>query len=316
MRQASNRDFFMSIRLHTSIGDALQIQVRVDGDNVQSSGESLYPRLIVPLTLDVKGMARKHKDDVCAVQLGDIQGELIVGGQKVSDCIPYQLNRLVYEFDQNEHVCFEFPLDARRLEWIEQQRQGSMQASVRVKISCLTLGKERGASDKPMPPVTFRDSATINGDVPFTVPDTQWREKVLPGMGYGKVIAIELPAVPIETIQHLSHSFKALEQAQKQFQLGHYDDAAAKCRIALEQFFEPADKGDGSGKTIPKLKKSWEKSLGESTYRWLDESLGVIKSASNKPHHSPNNHFDRLGAQVLVMVTTALISYAAQQEGG
>jgi len=306
----------MSTRLHTSIGDALHMEARIEGNNVQSNGGSIYPRLIIPLRLDVKGIAKKHKDELYAVQLGDVQGELIFGGQKISDCVPQQLNQLVYDFDNDQHVYLEFPLDARRLEWIEQQRQGSMQGSVRIKISCLTLGKERGISDETMSSVAFRDAATITGDIPFTVPDTQWREQVLPGLGYGMVIAIELPAVPIESMQALKHSYKAMEQAQKQFQLGHYDEAAGKCRVALEQFFEMEDKGDASGKKIPQLKKSWETRLGESTYRWLNESLSAIKVAANKPHHSPNNHFDRLGAQMLIMITTAMISYAAHSLEG
>jgi len=305
----------MSIRLYSAIGDALQVEARIEGNNVQSNGGVLYPRLIIPLKLDVKGMAKKYKDDIYAVQLGDVHGELIVGGQKISDCISYQLNQLVYDFDHDQHVYLEFPLNAQTLEWIEQQRQGSMQGLVRIKISCLSLGKERGAPDEPKPPVAFRDASIISGEIPFTIPDTQWREKVLPGLGYGKVIAIELPAVPIESIQAMEHSYKALEQAQKQFQLGHYDEAVGKCRVALEPFFEMVEKDSEPSKKIPKLKKSWETKLGESTYRWLDESLGAIKVAANKPHHSPNVHFDRLGAQMLIMVTTALISYAARELG-
>jgi len=305
----------LSIQLQSPISSMLQIEASIDGNNVQANGGSLYPRLIIPLRLDVKGIQKKHGDETYSAQLGSIQGELIMNGQKVSDCIPHQLNRLVYTFDQDEHVYLEFLLDAKRLEWIEQQRQGSMQASVRIEISCLTLGQERGHPDEPKVPVAFRDAVAINGEVPFTVPDTQWREKILPGLGYGKVLAIELPAIQIKSFERLEHSFKALEQAQKQFQLGHYDDAVGKCRVALDQFFEQVDKGDGSGKKIPKLKKSWETKLGQSTYRWLDESLGAIKTAANKPHHSPNIHFDRLEAQMLIMVTIALISYAASQDG-
>jgi len=300
----------MGSRLHTTIDADLNIEVQVEGNNVQSNGGNLYPKLVVPLVFNVKGL---KGDNCCSIQLGTIQSELVVAGQRVADSIPYQLNRLVFECDQDEHIYLEFPLDEHRLEWIEQQRNGSMEGSLRLKVSCLTLGDGRGNQTNVNQPV-FRDATTIHGDIPFTVADTQWREKVLPGLGYGKIIAIELPAVPIESVKSLEHSYKALEQAQKQFQLGHYDDAVGKCRVALDQFFEQVDKGDGSCKKIPKLKRSWETKLGESTYRWLDESLSAIKDAANKPHHSPNNHFDRLAAQMLMMVSTALISYAASYE--
>lgn len=168
----------MSIRLQSPISSLLQIEASIAGGNVQSVGGTLYPRLGVPVRLGVKGILNNHNDSTYSVQLGDIQGELIVDGQKVSDSIPNHLNRLVYEFDQDEHLTLEFPVDAGRIEWIEQQRQGCMQGSVRVKISCLTLGEQRGDPIKEMPRVAFRDSVTISGEIPFTVPDTQWREKV------------------------------------------------------------------------------------------------------------------------------------------
>jgi len=303
----------MSTELSSVIGSYLKLDAEIDGDNVQAAGGIQYPRLIVPLRVIVKGVDNKHQNEIYSVQLSAMQGELILNNQKISDSLPRNLNLLAYEFDQEKYECLEFPLDARRIEWIEQQRQGSLLGSLRVSISALVLGQARNTQVVQPPLVVFREVVAIYGEIPFTVPDTQWREKVLPVLGYGKVIAIELPAVPIESFQELNHSFKAILQAQKLFQIGHYDDAVAKCRTALDQFFESVevDKGDGTTKKIPILKKSWETRLGQATYNWLNESLGAIKDAANKPHHSPNDHFDRLGAQMLIMVTTALISYAA-----
>lgn len=303
----------MNTRLNSSIGSYIQVEAQIDGGNVQAVGGIHYPRLIVPLHVIAKGLDKKHLNEIYSVQLGAIHGELIFGAQKISDSLPRHLNRLFFEFDQDEYVYLEFPLDARRTEWIEQLREGSLAGSVRVSIATLVLGQERVVRDGQPLPVVFRESVATLGDVPFTVPDTQWREKVLPMLGYGKVIAIELPAVPLESFQGMGHSFKAMAQAQKLFQIGHYDDAVGKCRTALEQFFESVEvvNGDGDKKKIPMLKKSWETRIGLATYNWLNESLGQIKDAANKPHHSPNDHFDRLGAQMLIMVTAALISYAA-----
>lgn len=303
----------MNTELRSPISSFIKVEAQIDGSNVQAIGGIEYPRLTVPLHVSVRGIESMHRNEIYSAQLGAIQGELMINGVKISDSLPRYLNRLVYEYDQDEHVYLEFPLDARRIEWIEQQRQGSLQGLVRVSISLLALGLARGTQDQYHPPAVFRDSVANLGNVPFTVPDAQWREQVLPGLGYGKVIAIELPAVPIESFQKLDQSFKAMSQAQKLFQIGHYDDAVGKCRTALEQFFESVevDNGEDSKKKMPMLKKSWETRLGQATYAWLNESLGQIKDAANKPHHSPNDHFDRLGAQMLIMITTALISYAA-----
>jgi hypothetical protein len=308
----------MNIDLRSPIDSVIKIEAQIDGSKIQAAGGIYYPRLIVPLHVIIKGIELKHQNEVYSAQLGAIQGELAFNGQKISDSLQCHLNRLVYEFENDENVNLEFPLDVRRIEWIEQQRQGSFQGSVHISMSSLVLGQARGKQDQQKPPVAFRDAVAIQGDIPFTVPDTQWRESILPGLGYGKVIAIELPAIPIESFQRLDHSFKAMSQAQKLFQIGHYDDAVAKCRTALEQFFEnvDADKGDGTTKKIPILKKSWEAKLGLATYNWLNESLGVIKAVSNQTHHTPNNHFDRLGAQMLIQITAALISYAANSVDG
>jgi len=303
----------MYTELRSPISSFIKVEAQIDGSKIQAVGGIEYPRLIVPLHVTVKGIDPKHRDEIYSAQLGAVQGELVINGLKISDSLLRHLDRLVYEFDQDEYMSLEFPLDARRLEWIERQRQGSLQGSVRVSISSLVLGQQRGRDDQYKPPVAFRDAVANCGDAPFTVPDTQWREQVLPGLGYGKVIAIELPAVPIDSFQKLEQSFKAMSQAQKLFQIGHYDDAVGKCRTALEQFFESVEveNGDGPKKKIPILRKSWETRLGQATYIWLNESLGQIKDAANKPHHSPNDHFDRLAAQMLIMITTALISYAA-----
>lgn len=303
----------MNTELRSPISRFIKVEAQVDGSNVQSAGGGDYPRLIVPLHVTVRGIENKHRNEIYSAQFGAIQGELLINGQKISDALPRQLNRLAYEFDQDEYVYLEFPLDARRLEWIERQRQGSLHGKVRVSIFSSVLGQVRGSDEQYKPPFAFRDAVSNQGEVPFTVPDSQWREQVLPGVGYGKIVAIELPAIPIESFQGLDHSFKAMSQAQKFFQMGHYDEAAGKCRVALEKFFEviEVDNDDGTKKKIPILKQSWEKRLGLATYNWLNESFVAIKTASNSPHHSPNEHFDRLGTQMLIMVTTALISYAA-----
>ena len=303
----------MNTELRSPISGYIKVDAQIDGSKVQPAGGAEYPRLIVPLYINVKGIEPKHRGEIFSAQFGAIQGELVFNRERISDSLPRQMNCLVYEFDQEIYVSLEFPLDARRLEWIEQQRQGSLSGLVRVSISSLVLGPARGTQEQYKAPVTFSHAVANLGEVPFTVPDTHWREQVLPGLGYGKVIAIELPAIPIESFQSLNHAFKAMAQAQKLFQIGHYDDAVGKCRTALEKFFEyvEVDAGEGKTRKIPVLKKSWETRLGQATYNWLNESLGTIKDAANKPHHSPNDHYDRLGAQMLIMVTTALISYAA-----
>ena len=298
---------------------SLGVKAKAIVNNISGTGGVTYPRLCMQLTFQLNEDNGHDCHQIQALVFGVFTAELNIGNEKIGDALPVSISRMgmtYHPYEDQQCVQVEVPLDPRRIEMMEQFRNGkSFTGYLRFSLGVNVFGFPRGPKDSFSDFVGLRDASKIDGQVSFTVPDTQWREQVLPGLGYGKVIAIELPAVPIESIQSLEHSFKALEQAQKQFQLGHYDEAVGKCRVALDPFFELVQKGDDPEKKIPKLKKSWETRLGESTYRWLDESLGTIKVASNKPHHSPNNHFDRLGAQMLMMVITALVSYAARQDG-
>lgn len=294
----------------------LQVEASINPSSIQGVGGAIWPRLMLQATLHINEESNGFWcDRTQAVAFGMLTGELVVGSETIAYIKPISINRrrpgkLGHPID--EHVLIEIELDTRRIEWLEQQHAGkSFEARLRVSLQVQVFGSP---NDSPNFPFGLIEASAIYGEIPFTCPDSQWREKVLPGLGYGKVITIELPAVGLDACKELTHSFLALEKAQKHFKLGHYDDAVGACRVALDPFFELIEKDDEPGKRIPKLKKSWESILGEATYRWLETALGAIKTAANKPHHSPNSHFDRFGAQMLLMVTTTLVAYAARQQ--
>lgn len=293
----------------------LKVDALIKPEGVAGQGAGILPRLWFQVKLSISGEYAWHRQqDVQAWSFGNLSGELLIGNERVGNIQPYSVSRAHYRkqhYPAEEYLNIEIPLDVRRIEWIESNRAGrSFDAKLRMNLEVQVFGR-----DTFIEPISYGllQVSSIQGDIPFTIPDTQWREKVLPGLGYGKVMIVELSAVSLESCKALDHSYKALEKAQKQFSLGLYDESVGSCRVALDRFFEPVDKGDGSGKTVPKLKKSWEPRLGEATYQWLNSAFGAIKTEANKPHHSPNKHFDRLEAQMLMMITTALISYAAGQ---
>ena len=304
----------MSTSLYAT-NSGLKVEALIKPENVSGQGAGVFPRLCFQVRLDIAADTGWHrKQDVQAWSFGLLSGELVVGNEKVADIRPYSVNSsrsCNQDYPSQEYLNIEVPLDARRIEWLEQKRAGkSFEATLRINLQVQIFGRNSFTEGFPS---GLLDVVCIQGDIPFVVPDTHWREKVLPGLGYGKVMVVELPAVSLEACQALDHSYKALEKAQKQFALGLYDETVGSCRIALDQFLELVEKEDEPGKKIPKLKKSWESRLGEATYQWLNTSLGAIKTEANKPHHSPNNHFDRLEAQMLMMITTSLISFAAAQ---
>lgn len=305
----------MNIEL-SSPNTGLKVEASINPSTIQGIGGATWPRLMLQVLLRINEERDSYwKGRVQAASFGMLTGELVIGSEIVANIRPVAINKrrpgnLGYATD--EHPLIEIELDARRIEWIEKQRAGkSFEAKLRISLQVQVFGATETPSGFQFGLI---DASAIYGEIPVTCPDSHWREKVLPSLGYGKVIALELPAVGLEACKALEHSFRALEKAQKQFLLGHYDDAVGACRVALDPFFEQVDKEGEPGKRIPKLKKNWELTLGEATYQWLESALGAIKTAANKPHHSPNSHFDRLGAQMLLTVTTSLVAYAARQQ--
>lgn len=293
----------------------LFVEASANPTTIQGVGGASFPRLFFQVTLHIREDSGEHwQDRIQAVAFGALTGELVVGTAIVANIRPVSLNKrrlgsLGYQTD--ETITVEIELDERRIEWLDQLRAGgALDAKLRLQLQAHTFG--RTTNDRSTFSFGLVDASAIYGEIPLPIPEARWREQILPGLGFGTAMVVELPTFSLESCEALDHSFKALKKAQNHFFLGLYDDAVAACRVALDQFFEPADKNDGSGKTVPKLKKSWETQLGAATHQWLDSALGAIKTAANKPHHTPHNHFDRFEAQMLMMVTTALVAYMAR----
>jgi hypothetical protein len=306
----------MSSELYAT-NSGLKPEASINIQNVHGVGGSILPRLIFQVRLSISDEQGWHlRKQVQAWSFGLLTGELVVGNEVVSNVRPYSVNRRrlgTEDYPSELHLNIELPIDAARLEWLEQQRAGgSFEAKLRFKLQVQIFGNNQHT---PQFSGGLLDETSIEGTLHLVVPDTQWRERVLPCLGYGKVLVVELPAIGLNSCAALDHSFKALKKAQHQFSLGLYDETAGSCRVALDQFFElvEEEKEDGTRVKVPKLKSSWETRLGEATYKWLEGCLVAVKIPANKPHHSPNNHFDRLGAQMLLMITVALVSYAAHQ---
>jgi hypothetical protein len=240
-------------------------------------------------------------------------------GQKIADARPIVLHRLIHghqTFWGEEYLNFEFPLDARRIEAIERFRQGgSLKLRLDVQLQVEEYGIIEAHVESKRPAVWgLRNVHCLSLMEEIQIPQTDWIERVLPGLGYGKVHILEFPATPLDACAALDHSFKALKQAEEKHRLGFYDDAAGKCRLAIEPFFdhEPVDAGHPESRKIPVLKKHWETKLGKATYDWLKTTLGSIKDATNPPHHSPNEHYGQLDSQMILAVTTAVVAYIAR----
>lgn len=212
---------------------------------------------------------------------------------------------------RDEMVVVEIPLDHRRLALINRLRKGG---DVKLRLDLELLADELTEIRLQPSHWAFLARHRFESQLHIHISRSDWLQQILPGMEFENTHIIELPAIPINRCHALKSSFNALQQAQKLENQGFYDEAVAKCRIALEPFFETVDKPDSKGtvRKVPVLKAVWQSRLGQRTYDWLNSSLVTIKQATNQSHHLSSTSYDQQEAQMLLIVTTALLAYVAK----
>jgi hypothetical protein len=248
-----------------------------------------------------------------------ITASLYTPNLKIAEASPIYLHQVAHsdqKFQGSELVDFEFPLDMRRVEALERLRNNgplSLRLDACLQVDEYGFGGVRSQSDASQK-WGLRNIYRLAFQETIHISQSHWVEHVLPGLGYGKIHILEFPAAPIESCSSLTQSFKALSQAAEHHKRGLYDDAVAKCRLALDPFFEYsfAIPDNPKSKQIPTLKKHWEKKLGQATYDWLMNATGSLKDASNIVHHSPNNHYGQLESQMILAIATAVVAYVAR----
>lgn len=298
------------------IGNAL-VELDIEASRLCGGGGAEYPYLHWQLQLSF--IPRKGIQCDYAFRLATAQLHCCQTGQKISDAHPVFLHRVIHSHQSywgDEYLHFEFPLNATSIQAIERRRQGgSPKFRLDVRLAVDEFGIIPPHPESQRPAIWgLRAAQVLALQNEIEVPQTHWIERVLPQVGHGKVHFLEFPAASLETCAALDHSFRSLKQAEDKHRLGFYDDAAGKCRVALEKFFdyEPVDPAHATSRKIPVLKRSWESKLGKPTYEWLKTTLSTIKDASNQSHHSPNAHFSQLDSQMILAITTTVVAYIAR----
>lgn len=291
----------------TSFDSYTVAEVEVNPNDTQACEDLASSRLILPLRL----LLRTGGD----VTRGDLLFDSFTGdlwtdnGRYVATASPVRMcsfRKAEWKDPDTVLASLEFVLTPRHIEAIEQVRKGnvSLRLSLWLRVTSFGDGARGGFQ--------LQKSHAVTADLSFTVPESIWRDRILSGLGYGRVRIVELPVISNTVWPGMEHAFTALEKAERNFRAGFYDDTAAACRVALDKFFDMVDKPDKTGK-MPVLKRSWELRLGEATSAWLNGSLSAIKGAANAVHHDAAPRFDRFEAQMFLMITITVVSYVARR---
>jgi len=286
--------------------------------DVLGVGGSVTPQFWVPMRLSVSHRGMKSRDGLEVVSL---TGRLSTVNGPLATALPVNIAFIIpqgYDGYKDQHCYLEFSLDAIRIDALEKLRAGgdlSLRLDAILQVNKLHSLNQR-PPNQPLAEIVwgYVQPHKLFLQTDLKIPRDVWISRVLRNVGYGIVQVIELPAAPLEACASLDHSFKALQQAQEMHKIGLYDEAVGKCRVALDKFFEYEEKTgeDGKTKKVPVLIKSWETKIGKATYDWLNAMFGALKGAANRSHHSPNQHFNLLDSQMIIMVTAAMVAYVAR----
>jgi hypothetical protein len=293
-------------------------EVELGSNGVSGVGCAELPVLVVNLRF----VFRSHKDSPTSLYFHGISCRVSPFDKTyIASGSSTDLNVRVIPGEEvkSDWVQIDIPLDQVRLASINRLRNGSdvqLRLDLKLCVDELVQIHQVQGSFRLLPVWGFVERHRLTTRLPIIIPRSQWVEQVLPRMEFGQAHIMELPIIPIEKCAGVKSAVDALQQAQKLESQGFYHEAVAKCRLALEPFFEMTDKPDANGamRKVPTLKAAWQTRLGQRTYDWLNGSLAAVKQPTNESAHPSSSMFDQADAQMIIIVTTALVAYAVKTQ--
>jgi len=263
--------------------------------------------LIIPFKIEFSGTPGGYNKRMSKAEVLFFKGELRAKNSSIFCGESIVFTNCIFSADQKSiEAQFQFSFSHEIINKIEKQRTGDLALSIAVTAQTAEYEEIILEGKKSHSFITGFDKAS--GHVDFQIAQSNWVKNLLPQMGHQSFRLIELPTASQIISAEYATSLKELDEARKYFLNGDYDKTVAHCRSALDPF---KPKKDEIKKYVSsKSEFAWAKDVMEATDEWL---LKLVKSTSHftsKPHHIPSTgHFDRMDAEIIMMVTTAIIAY-------
>lgn len=295
------------------------VDATVDPAEINGVGGYAAPQIWIPFRIHVShGALKAHQ----GFEFITLSGQLSANSNPIARAMPVSLSFTIqprFKELKNQYHCLEFPMDNAGIAALEKLRNGGdLSLRVDARIEVMQLRALNLNTPGPLAETVWGQVVRhqLHANIDLVVPRDVWIKRVLRGVGFGIIHLIEMPAISIEQDNTCAHAFEALRQANLLHKEGRYGDAVGKCRTALEEFFEyPEVTGpDKITRRVPKLKSSWETKLGRATYEWLNSSLAALKAGTNKPHHLASATYSQFDSQMMQMIATAVVAYAARHD--
>jgi len=280
--------------------------------NIQASGGPEFPKLVFPL--EVK-LAPFHnfspgKDLIHPVSWMFISGELFSPQQRAVARFRDDVNIFADSSASHERqLRLEIPLDLMTVVRMEESREGDLWAGL--KFNCFFAVHVSGAVG------VQRFETGTTEPLYFSIPRSQWLERLLPQLGYGKLELIEVRISNGVRPEGLPKAVQEIRQARSYLAEGDWEKAVIHCRKTLETIL------DSRQLQIPAASRFALKvdtfihdhlsSLSGGQAKLLAEEMKLLwEVCSSSAHPSPQDYFKRADAKFIVRNTTAILEYVGR----
>lgn len=286
-------------------------EISVDVTEATGRGGAPAPVLTLPAQLHVWAL------ESAGFLVQQLTGSVVVGhaGGFTLPLAPVSIQRtVVRQGFIKQFVELGFPIARHQVEAIEQNRQGDVNLSLQISLHYLVLAPVEMRTARAHLPCVILDAGTAVVHQQLKLSPSIWTGQVLPNLGHGQILLLEMPVFPVAALATLGEAFEAAKRAQAMFQAGEYDVAVGLCRTVVQPLRNHLKKikeqaGDGTA-------GDWAEKIGQATFEWLTIVTGKTHGVGSAAFHAGSSgRFSRLDAQMILMTTFSVLAYAARLEG-
>jgi hypothetical protein len=281
----------------------------IDPTEINSVGGPENPKIQVWLNLELNPGEGKQYQPFILLSI-DAKLRAFDSSFDIASGLSFQQSKITGKYSTK--VMLEFVLSAYKILKIEEKRIDNFKATIDVNFRAINTESYTVPIGTVKKDITFMTDITQTFcNINFEIPQSLWVTKHLTGLGWQSSSIIELPSANDLIPEEYSNSLTELKKANEYFNKGDYDKVVAHCRSAI----------DPIRKKLPELKSfitsrssyDWIDDVNESTFSWLDKLIKETSNFASKTHHTPSTgHFSRHDAQVVQMITIAIIGYAGK----
>ncbi|MCB0492495.1 MAG: hypothetical protein KDC93_08775 [Cyclobacteriaceae bacterium] len=160
---------------------------------------------------------------------------------------------------------------------------------------------------------SLEKTSFCRGSIWFTIPQSTWVNKILPGLGWPGFLLIEIPLKHRNLNEAYENIIFEFNKAELYFNQGEYNVCIAHCRNAMDSLTRNLTKLKNGTKSESAFK--WLSKVDDSTLTWIDTINKTTSSIASKPHHSGmKTDFTRCEAESIYLVTLGLMNLIGQYQ--